>query len=279
MTEELLLEKADGSFEHFSEDKLRESLKFAHATQKDIDTVVDHIKSELRPGLKTQDIYDHAYGFLKDKGGSFAARYSLRKSLAELGPSGFPFERYISHVYEHKGYKARVGVMLRGKCVAHEIDVLAHTDNHLIIIEAKFHNQSSIKSDLKTVLYVSARYEDLKATNYDGHLKPGMRHSSILMTNTKFSGNAIAFGNCAGVELIGWSYPKRGNLQELIESENLHPVTSLTSLSIHHKNQLTSQGIVLCKSLRDHHESLHEMGLSEGEITTVMDEVNNLCHL
>ena len=67
------------------------------------------------------------------------------------------------------------------------------------------------------------------------------------------------------MKIIGWNYPLDGNLQDLIESANLHPITCLKSLSSHDKKSLLEASIVLCKSLRDEKTLLSSIGLSEAK--------------
>ena len=54
-----------------------------------------------------------------------------------LGPSGFKFKGFIAEFFEKLGYKIRLDVVLRGKCVNHEIDALLN-DN--VIVERKYHS-------------------------------------------------------------------------------------------------------------------------------------------
>ena len=60
----------------------------------------------------------------------------------ELGPSGFPFENFIGHIFRHDGYSTDVGVIMQGNCVTHEVDVLACKDDRCYIVECKYHNQA-----------------------------------------------------------------------------------------------------------------------------------------
>src|SRR3990167_6783794 len=111
----------------------------------------------------------------------------------------------------------------------------------LLMAELKFHNQIGEKSDLKVALYVKARFDDLSAQYFD-YGRRRQLDEGWLITNTKFSSNAIRYGLCAKVAMIGWSYPAKGNLQDLIEDAHLHPITCLTSLTITEKQNLLQNG-------------------------------------
>lgn len=63
----------------------------------------------------------------------------------ELGPSGFPFEKFISEILKFQGFAVQVGVIVEGHCVKHEIDVVAEKGEEHFMIECKFHNTQGIK--------------------------------------------------------------------------------------------------------------------------------------
>ncbi|MGS0527278.1 hypothetical protein ACU8V7_21050 [Zobellia nedashkovskayae] len=42
-----------------------------------------------------------------------------------MGPTGFPFERFIGALLTYSGYETKVGIVMDGICVTHEIDVVA----------------------------------------------------------------------------------------------------------------------------------------------------------
>jgi hypothetical protein len=37
-----------------------------------------------------------------------------------------------------------------------------------------------------------------------------------IATNTRFSKDAVTYGNCAGLKLFSWDYPLKGGLKELV---------------------------------------------------------------
>ena len=193
----------------------------------------------------------------------------------ELGPSGFPFEKFIAEIFKARGFKAQTNLMARGHCVEHEIDVIAWNDLKLIIAEAKFHNDTGLKSDLKVDLYVKARFDDLKETLFSADGKERKFDEAHLITNTKFTSHAIDYAKCSRLALIGWNYPAQGNLHNMIEDFNLHPITALTALSGSEKRNLLSQGIVLSKQLSDR-EILKNAGIKETRIDTVLQEIKEL---
>lgn len=273
--------KSTGEREKFSLEKLRRSLVRSNADEETITRIIDHIIPELHDGMKTAQIYKHAYSILKKKRYPAAIRYSLRKAVMELGPSGFPFEKYVAEVLRRKGFKAETGVVLPGFCVSHEVDILLEKDNRHIFAECKFHNQQGIKTDVKVALYVHARFLDLQKAHDEAHKtheKETKRvHEGWLITNTKLSLDAIQYANCAGLTVIGWDYPEQGNLQDLILETGVHPLTFLSSLSQAEKKNLLEQGIVMCRDVTIGKELLRAVGLPEERIDKVVNEAKKVC--
>lgn len=273
--------KSTGEREQFSLAKLRRSLVRSGTDEETIQTVIDHIVPELKNGMKTSEIYKHAYAILQKKKYPAAIRYSLRKAVMELGPSGFPFEKYVAEVLRRKGYTARTGIILPGYCVSHEVDVLMEKDDRHIFAECKFHNQQGIKTDVKVALYVHARFMDLERAHDEAHKKHEAEakriHEGWLITNTKLTTDAVQYANCAGLTVIGWDYPEKGNLQDLILETGVHPLTFLSSLTPAEKNNLLAQGVVMCAELKNDQAPLRALGLSEEKVQNVVSEATKVC--
>ncbi len=277
-TGEVYVTKADGTKELFDSAKLETSLKRAGASSTVAEQILADVMASLTDGLTTHDIYRKAFGMLSDKEQPIAVRYSLKRAILELGPSGFPFEDYVAAIFKHKGFETLTDQHVKGQFVEHEIDVVAWTDEKLLMVEAKFHNQPGVKSDLKIALYVKERFDDLSSVTFDyGH--PGRTlDEGWLVTNTKFTTTAIEYGSHAGSHLImvGWNYPAHGNLHDMILEAKLHPLTCLVSLNGMQKKMLLDKGIVLCKTLHDTPELLAPLSLSAEEQQRVLQEINEL---
>ena len=156
--------KASGEKVAFSPDKLMKSLQRSGAGEDAIRNILTEVKSHLYEGMPTKKIYKLAFGLLKKVSKPTAARYSLKKAIMELGPSGFPFEKYFSEILKHRGYRVRVGEIVQGHCVKHEVDVIAEINNHRFMIECKYHNLPGISCDVKIPLYIHSRFRDVEIT-------------------------------------------------------------------------------------------------------------------
>ena len=271
--ENILIKKADGEEELFDPSKLRDSLARSGASETMRARILAHVMQELKPGMTTEEIYRHAFEILrKEETTPVAARYSIKRAVFELGPSGFPFEQFLAEVLRAHGWTARTGAALTGRCAPHEVDVLAQKDGKIVGIEAKFHNDGAGKTDIKDALYVHARYEDLRvAPDASSHVDEGW-----LVTNTRFTRNAIRYSQCSNLTLLGWDYPHGRGLMTMIEEARVHPLTCLTTLSDGEKHRLLDNKIVLCKSVESGH-LLEEYGIKPSKIPLVLEEAHQLC--
>lgn len=274
MSSNLLITKGDGTKEPFNAVKLRNSLIKSGASEQTADQIIAHVEREIQKDSTTSELYKHAFFLLHKLEKRAAFNYSLRRAIMALGPTGFPFEKYVAHIFRERGFSTLTGQMVQGGCVEHEVDIVAWNDAKLIMAEVKFHNEVGLKTDLKVALYVKARFDDLREETffYD---KRRPLDEGWLITNTKFTTTAIAYGMCKGITMIGWNFPDKGNLRDMIADGNLHPITCLTTLTHGQMAQVLSRGMVLCKELVGHHDLLREIGLSEEAAYTVMEEIKD----
>jgi len=274
---EIYIVKSNGEKELFDYTKLESSLKKIGTEDFVIKEIIAEVAQDLHEGMTTREIYKKAYSILKKKQKSVSIRYSLKKAVAELGPTGFPFEKYVAEIFKSQGYETETGVIVKGKCVEHEIDVVAWKEGELIMTEAKFHTDFNLKSDLKVVLYVKARYDDLYGNKYIFGGKERELTEGWIVTNTKFSTTAIQYDQCQPhLKLVGWNYPVNNNLHNMIERAELIPLTALISINTNEKNMFLTRGVVLSKSLLNE-ELLKEFNFDEKKIKSIITEVNSLC--
>ncbi len=268
----VLITKADGDREYFDPVKLERSLMHAGASSTARARILSHVTAELRPLMTTEEIYRHAFDLLKrGEETPVAARYSMKRAVFALGPSGFPFEQFLSELLRSHGWSVQTDVMLMGRCAPHEVDVLAQKDGRRVGIEAKFHNEPGGKTDIKDALYVHARYEDLK----QAPLASSRVDEGWLVTNTVFTRNAIRYARCSNLTIIGWDYPRTRGIMDMIESAKVQPITALTSLTDGEKRRLLEDRIVLCKSILTEHV-LRDHGVPPDRIPQVIDEARRL---
>ncbi len=267
----ILITKADGSTEYFKVEKLRRSLRRAGATPDEVNEIVAELTKSLRSGMYTQEIYREAFSLLRKHQAPAAARYSLRRALFGLGPTGFPFELFLARLFEMDGYKTTTGSIISGKCAEHEIDVAAYKDDHSFVAEAKFHARPGIKSDLQVAMYSYARLLDLKEAKICTDDICGIKEF-WLITNTKFTSAAERYGECVGIKLLSWDYPRNNNLHDRIQKANIYPITVLQSLSPSQIETLIGRNVILCREILNQPSVLRHLHLSTRKHEAVLQE-------
>lgn len=258
-SKETFITKASGERHVFSEDKLRVSLLRSGASMSSVNNIIEAVISKLYDGITTAEIYRLAFSMLKKQGKGPAAKYKLKNALMELGPTGFPFEQFIARVFQHMGFETQTGKLLEGKCVRHEVDVVAYKGTERQLIECKFHQQKGIFCDVKIPLYIHSRFADIKEQITKTEEGRTWSLTGWVATNTHFTKDAISYGVCVGLKLLGWDFPAKDSLRELVDQYGLHPLTCLTTITRQEKQQLLEKQIVLCSELMNHETLLKSL--------------------
>lgn len=275
MEKELVIIKSSGEKMIFSTKKLEKSLLKSGASKTIVDHIVEQVSNEVYDGISTKEIYNRAYAMLRQKKPVLASRYKLKKAIYELGPTGFPFEKFIAAIMQFSGYQKQTNTIVEGNCVDHEIDVIALKNNHQIFIECKFHGEPGRKCDVKVPLYINSRFNDIKKRQkVDGKVDEGW-----VLTNTRFTKDALKYGNCIGLYLLSWDYPKGDSLKERIDRLGLYPITVSTIMSKREKQFLLSRDVVLCRQLMNDSFYLDHLGVSEERKQKILNQINELCNI
>ena len=264
--------KASGETEPYDESKLRQSLANAGADQQIIDRITDAVDQILYDGISTQKLYREAFRLLKQHSNRSAGRYKLKEALFELGPTGYPFEKFTAELLSRLGYRTEVGQIIEGNCVSHEIDVIAEKGDDYFIVECKFHNRKDHKCNVQVPLYIQSRFLDVKRKWSRQPSHKGKSHHGWVVTNTCFTDDAQQYGKCIGLNLLSWDYPKNNGLKDLISRVNLHPVTCLSTLNSDEKKKLLEQDIVFCQQLAEDKKLLNKMGWDSRKAGTIYRE-------
>lgn len=274
----LSVRKASGDIASFDEAKIRRSLERSGANDNLIKLVLQEIRGQVYENIPTKALYKLAYKTLKRVSRPIAARYSLKQAMLELGPSGFPFEYFFAEILKTQGFETKTGLIMPGKCITHEVDVVADNETDVIFVECKYHAQAGAVSDVKIPLYIHSRFRDLSENLAVQREIAGRTLQFRVATNTRFSDDAMRYGQCAGLQLIAWDYPKGKGLRELIDEARLHPITCLGTLARHEKIALLKKGIVLCRQILDRPNLLEKIGISGTRQKTIIGEVSGICY-
>ncbi|MBS1619631.1 MAG: restriction endonuclease [Bacteroidetes bacterium] len=274
---EVVITKASGERVQFSPAKLQNSLKRAGADEAAIKAIVQKIKGQLFEGITTKEIYHMAFDLLKHKTSVTAAKYKLKHGIMELGPNGFAFERFMAEVLRAKGFDAYIGQIVQGRCVSHEIDIIARKKQWHYMIECKFHNNPGFVCDVKIPLYIHSRFRDVTDAWEKEPDHKGESYQGWVVTNTRFTTDAIQYGTCAGLHLLGWDYPAQGSLRDQIDETGLYPLTCLTTLTAAEKQELMAAGLILAREIPQRQDKLSRIGISPQRLVHIMAESESLC--
>lgn len=269
--------KASGVKAIFKIEKLITSLRKAGASRELAANIAANIEGALFEGMTTKEIYKKAFAQLRKHSRPTAARYKLKKAIMELGETGYPFEKFVAALLASEGYETQVGVIVKGHCVSHEVDVIAQNEKHHYMCECKFHNQQGRHCNVKIPLYIQSRFKDVERAwrKRQGH--ETKFHQGWIFTNTRFSTDAMQYGKCIGLKLISWDYPQNDGIKDRVDRSGTHPVTCLTTLTSREKKALIELDKILCMDLCQSPELLQKIHVSKNRHQKILDEASDLC--
>lgn len=269
--------KESGESEEFNRRKLKDSLLSCRVGPGDADEIIDTILPALKPPVTTRKIYRQARKHLSRKDLPSTMRYSLKQAIYALGPTGYPFEKYIGRVLGEQGFSVEVGVLVPGHCVNHEVDIVARKNTVCFLVECKFHQNRRTTSDIKTALYVHARFLDVVKAR--GLSSSGTTHEGMLVTNTRFTSEAVKYADCVGLRALGWKHPEDGSLEQLIERGMTYPVTALPAVNRTVLAELAGKGLVLARDLLEKNakELVRLTGLPPNVVSRLKAQSEQLC--
>ncbi len=277
MNQTITVKKATGEKEPFSLEKLENSLKRVGADKESVSKITNEINNWIYEGISTKKIYRQAFRLLKKNKTGMAARYKLKKAIMELGPTGYPFEHFVGQLISHHGYEVEIGKIIQGQCVQHEVDVVATGNNKQFFVECKFYNSQGKQANVRVPLYIRSRVDDIIRKRESLPEFSKLSFKGWVVTNTRFTSEALEYGKCAGLHMLSWDYPKGHSLKDMIEKERFFPVTALTALNQLQKQVLLDEGIVLCRQICNTPEVVNKLDISNAKKKDLLEEVNKLC--
>lgn len=269
--------KVSGEVQPLDLNKLRASLTRSGADRQQADAIIDKILKDIGQTTSTRKIYRLARKYLKQADRASGLRYSLKQALQMIGPSGYPFEKYFGAILTNYGYEVKVGTTHEGRCVQHEVDVLAVGERDISLYECKYRNRPANTIDVKVAMYVDARFRDLRPVISEAYTDRTFR--GCLVTNTRFTSDAIRYAECSGLDIMSWRYPSGGSLESLIEDKRLYPITIICGIKAGLVRSLIAQDIILLKDLAGIEVSsiMSMLSLSEKKATALKKQADDLC--
>ncbi len=270
------VKKYSGELVPFNPDSLRHSLSRSGATDEQVDRVYRDIQSHLYDGISTRELYELAFACLKVHRGAYAARYSLKKALRELGPEGFYFERWIAKLFEEDGYQTITSQMVKGHAVTHEIDVVASKGKELLAIECKFRNDVDAKISVTTPMYFLSRVTDIRSLPFTFFRRTQEFTKGWLVTNAYLTTDAKSFGSYYNLNLLSWDYPSEASIKIRVDDNGLYPVTCLTTLRDEEKATLLKNECILVRDLLDMPKFLQHLSIDVAKQKQIIQEAEEL---
>jgi hypothetical protein len=293
------VQKSTGETEIFSEEKLKQSLMRSGAEYSVIEDIVAEIRNWMEAetirlsgnsesvrwgqdgldsvfAIPSKKIYTMAFTLLSKRTKGNAARYKLKSAMMEMGPTGHPFEHFAGEIYRALGYDVEVAKTLDGHCVTHEVDVIATKDRHQRFIECKYYQSTGKNANVQVPLYIRSRVDDIIKIRSTRAEYNGFTFSGGVVTNTRFTDDAEKYGECCGLHLLSWDYPKGNGIREIIDRYRLYPITSLTSLSKTDKQILMDNGVVTCRQISIAPALLDYLKAPNSKIDKIKAEVKEL---
>ncbi|WEU40662.1 MAG: ATP cone domain-containing protein [Candidatus Odinarchaeum yellowstonii] len=244
--------KKSGVIEEYDPKKVYNTIIRAGGSVEIAKQITEEVSKKAYDGIHTSEILKIIKSSLRKMHIGLNARYDLKNALYRLGPTGFPFENFISALINFQGYTTKIRQFIKGRCVVHEIDVIGELntggDVKRIMIEAKFRNEDEGYVGLKEAMYTYARFLDISEGSLRGLCD--RFDEAWLVCNGKASDEAVQYSSCRGVKLITWNYPPNESLRDMIHKFNAYPITVLTTLSRDLLSRLIDSNIILVKDLK-----------------------------
>lgn len=245
----IFVTKANGTRESFDRAKLVRTCRRMGATEEVAHHIAKSIEARLFDGIETKKILSMIFVLMRKHKPILKHMIDLRKSLSLLR-SKPDFELFIQLLLKEYGYDVVPNLIIRGKCVEHEVDALASKEGKTMIVEVKHHFDYHTPTGLDEARIARAVFEDATEGHEIGSNDLGI-DEVMIVSNTKLSGHAERYVNCRNIKHVGWSHPPKSDLQNLIEDKKLYPITILRGLRSPVRDKLVSAGIVMIKQLTE----------------------------
>lgn len=278
MTMNINVRKYSGDLVPFKPEKLKHSLSKSEASQEEVENVFQRIQPRLYDGISTRELYELAFDLLKTHRDSYAARYSLKKALRDLGPEGFYFEEWIGKLFANEGYETMTGKTVQGYAVTHEIDVIAAKGDSMFAVECKFRNDVDAKISVTTPMYFLSRVKDIQGLPFAFFGAPRQFTDGWLVTNAYLTSDSIKFGEYYQLNMLAWDYPAHKSIKTLVDDLELYPVTCLTNLNNIGKSLLLKNRCILVRDLVENPNYLEYLQIERHQKKRILIEAQELIH-
>lgn len=239
--------KADGTLQPFDREKVLRTCHRLKLSKKEAEGILGEIEEKLFEGITTKRIMEMIFEHGEQHKPHLGQIIDLREALSLMRPKP-DFEKFVAMLLEHAGYKTVTNKILQGRCIDHEIDVIASRDGETVYVEVKHHTQFHTFTGLDTFFEVNSAFEDL----VDGFASRTHKYEftrPMLVLNTKISEHARKYSACRGIAAIGWKIPEDGGIEYYIDEKLLYPVTILKGIGADAVGKLGDVGVYTLRQL------------------------------
>ena len=271
--------KFDGQLVDYNPNALKISLTKSGATKEEVEEVFELMSPDIYDGITTQNLFTLAFDSLKKYRNSYAARYSLKKAMRDLGPEGYHFEKYIQRLMQSAGFNSINGQTVQGAAVTHEIDVVSEKDGLLYFSECKFRNDIDAKISVTTPMYFMSRMIDVQDIEYSFFDKKLKLTKGFLVTNAYLTSDSVDWANHYGMGVISWDYPEEMSLKLLIDNLAIYPITCLTTLTQEQHKVLLNEDCLLVKDIISQEKFIKTLNLPNDLLDELIEEAKELIEI
>jgi len=239
--------KADGSKQVFDKQKVFRTCLRLRATQQAAQSVADRIEAKARSGITTKEILQAIFRYMKEYRPEVRYITDLRGAIALMRPQP-DFEQYVAMLLREQGYDVETNMLLKGKCVEHEVDAVAKKGSECIYVEVKHHFQHHTFTGIGVFLEAWASYVDLME-GYEAAKNAYQFNKVMVVCNTKISEHAKQYATCKGILYTGWNYPAGNSMEEMIQKKSLYPITFIKTLDRKTEARLSDAGVITLRQL------------------------------
>lgn len=260
-----------GKREPFSSKKAFNSIIRSGASKEIANKITKIVQKKIYPDISTFEIYKLIKENLAKERESSSIRFDLKYAIKRFGPEGFIFEKFIKEILEKLGYEVINNRIVKGKCISYEIDFIAKDQDLRYIGECKYRNMTGQRVDVSVILKSFAALDDIKDNNPEHDIE------TIVVTNEKFTENAIRYAKCKKIKLLGWKYPEEEGLERIIDTNNFYPITILPSFNKNYLELFAKENILLVKNLtQDKIDLLQKRKISKAYLNKLKEEIDLL---
>ena len=269
----VLVKKADGSMQLFDREKVVRTCLRMGANKQVAYEVAEKVERRLYDGISTAKILQMIFQFMRKHKPIVGNLFDLRKGLS-LMTSKPEFEVFVQALLARSGFGVSPNQLLIGKCVEHEVDAIARKDGVTFFVEAKHHSRYHTPTGLDESRIARAVLEDV-VEGFALGTSDLKIDRAMIVTNTRYSDQAIRYGTCRSILQIGWSSPIDHGLQSMIEGRNLFPLSCLKGLSVDARLKLAMSGLVLFEQIieKDATELARKTGLPREFIRSIKEKI------